>query len=558
MRDTRKAGSYYRSSFRDNAVHETGLYLRLSRDDSNGSLESMSIANQRDLLTAYVREKGWNLTEVYIDDGWSGTNFDRPDFNRMIQDIEKGKIDCVVTKDLSRLGRNYIKTGYYTEEFFPEMGVRYIAINDSIDTSQQNNDIAPFHNILNEWYPKQVSQKVRQVKKNSAMQGKFMGSHAPYGYKKSPGNKHLLIVDEEAARVVRRIFELYVSGENGRMIAARLNGEGIDPPRIYYYKSTNTPNPFLNQSNTWGSAVILSMMKNPAYLGHLVQGKRTVVSYKSKKRVFNDPEDWIVVENTHEAIIDQSTWDKAQQIAKINIRTCRTYDNKVGLFSGVLKCADCKSSMASSIKRHAGGDVRIYKCCRYNEHGKDVCSSHIIKEDDLVAVVIADIRQNAQLSVKDREIIIGELMDAANANQSAELGHSRKKLSEANRRIAVIDDSAKKLFDERCAGNVSDVMFKNLMLSYDKERAELEASSAAITAKIAGIEKQGQGIVQWVDQIARYSHIQELDRAAILDLIDCVYVSEPWKTNGIKQYDIKIKYKFVGCLDAKQIEDIAV
>ena len=557
MQDTYRVGMYSRYA-RDDQGHDVGLYLRLSRDDNNGNMESMSIANQRQLLMTYVQEKGWNVKEVYVDDGWSGANFDRPDFKRMIQDIEKRKINCVITKDLSRLGRNYIKTGYYTEEFFPEMGVRYIAINDSIDTAQQNNDIAPFHNILNEWYPKQVSQKVRQVKKSSAMQGKFMGSHAPYGYTKSPEDKHILIVDEEAARVVRRIFELYVSGENGRMIAARLNEEKVDCPRERHYKITGKPNPFKNQSATWGSTMVLQIMKNPVYLGKLVQGKRTVVSFKSKKRVFTDPEDWIVVENTHEAIITQETWDKAQKIAAINKRTCKTYDNKIGLFSGIVKCADCKSSMASSIRRSAKGDFRTYKCCRYNEHGKEVCSSHTIREYELAALVIADIRQHAKLAAADADMVIRELMAASNANQTEELRFCKQKLAESKRRISIIDDSAKKLFDEKCAGNIPDAMFKNLMFNYDKERTELETTVAGMMANVAEMESQSQDAAVWVERVRNHLDIQELDRAAVLDLIDSIFVSEPYVVNGKKNQDIKIKYKFVGCLDAKQIEDIAV
>ena len=215
--------------------YDVGIYCCLSRDDNNGSLESMSIANQRQMLIGYVEEKGWNLTECYIDDGWSGTNFQRPEFQRMIQDAEAGKINCIVTKDLSRLGRNYVQAGYYTEEFFVEHGIRFIAINDSIDTMQENNDIAAFHHVLNEFYPRQVSKKVRQVKKAGALQGKFMNSQAPFGYMKSPQDKHVLIVDEEAAQVVRRLFNEYADGDSARMIADRLNKEEVDSPRFYYY-----------------------------------------------------------------------------------------------------------------------------------------------------------------------------------------------------------------------------------------------------------------------------------------------------------------------------------
>ena len=233
--------------------YDVGIYCRLSRDDNNGSLESMSIANQRQMLTDYVKEKGWNLKECYIDDGWTGTNFQRPDFQRMIRDVDAGKITCIITKDLSRLGRNYVQAGYYTEEYFVERGIRFIAINDSIDTMQENNDIAAFHHVLNEFYPKQVSKKVRQVKQAGAHQGKFMNSQAPYGYQKSLQDKHILIVDDDAAQIVRRLFSEYADGDSARMIADRLNAEKVNSPRFYHYAKMGRSNPLSEQKNVWGA-----------------------------------------------------------------------------------------------------------------------------------------------------------------------------------------------------------------------------------------------------------------------------------------------------------------
>jgi len=293
--------------------YDVGIYCRLSRDDNNGNMESMSIANQRQMLLDYVREKGWNLRNTYIDDGFSGTNFDRPDFKRMIQDVEAGKLNCIIAKDLSRFGRNYVKTGYYTEEFFVERGVRFIAVNDSIDTMQENNDIAPFQNILNEWYPKDISKKVRQVKKTSALQGKFMGSQAPYGYMKSSQDKHVLLIDEPAAAIARRIFSEFTAGDSARMIGERLNQEQVNSPRFYRGKQPGGQHPRPDERNNWGSSTIIQLLRNQVYIGNMVQGKRQVISFKTKKRRCIDPENWIVVENTHEPIIERSVWDRAQK-----------------------------------------------------------------------------------------------------------------------------------------------------------------------------------------------------------------------------------------------------
>lgn len=264
-------------------TYDVGIYLRLSKDDNNGHLESMSISNQRQVLKDYVVEKGWNLVREYVDDGWTGTNFERPGFKKMIDDALSGKINCIITKDLSRLGRNYVQAGYYTDEFFPENDIRYIAINDSIDTISDDNDMTAFHHVLNEIYPKQVSKKVRQVKKKNAEQGKFMGSQAPYGYKKSTEDKHILVVDDEAALIIKRLFNEFAAGESARQIAERLNTEKIDSPRFYHYSKMGRINPLTSEKNVWGSSTVLQLLRNQVYIGNMVQGKRKTVSFKTKK-----------------------------------------------------------------------------------------------------------------------------------------------------------------------------------------------------------------------------------------------------------------------------------
>lgn len=258
-------------------IHRVGIYLRLSRDDGNSNAESMSIVTQKQMLTDYVKERGWDLTETYIDDGYSGTTFDRPAFQRMLKDIEHGYIDCVITKDLSRLGRNYAKTGYYTEEYFLEHGVRYIAVNDNVDTMKDDNDIAPFKNILNEMYAKDISRKIRSARAVSARQGKFLGSKPPFGYTRCPTDKHKLIIDEEPAQIISRMFDMFASGDSGRHISDVFNNEGILSPRAYYYQQIGRENP-LNESMTWNSNTVMQLLRNPVYIGNMVQGKRRVTS----------------------------------------------------------------------------------------------------------------------------------------------------------------------------------------------------------------------------------------------------------------------------------------
>ena len=387
--------------FNDN--YDVGIYCRLSRDDNNGSSESMSIANQRQILVDYVKEKGWKLRECYIDDGYSGTNFDRPDFKRMMHDVETGKIDCIITKDLSRLGRNYVEAGYYTEDYFKDNNIRFIAINDNVDTINEDNDIAAFHHVLNEFYPRQVSKKVRQVKRKSAEKGMFMGSQAPYGYMKSPEDKHKLIIDEEAAVIVRRLFNGFANGESGRMMADHLNDEGINTPRFYHYEKQGKSNPLTEEKNVWGSATIMQLLRNQVYIGNMVQGKRKVTSFKNKKMRQVAPEDWIVVENTNIPIIDRSTWDRVQEILEQHKKIRRTKNNTVGLFSGIVKCSDCGMPLAYMRKKLKNSEKGVYRCSRYNNNGSIACSSHYIDEESMNNDQLK-LYETIDISAEEREI----------------------------------------------------------------------------------------------------------------------------------------------------------
>lgn len=389
--------------------YNTAIYLRLSRDDKDGNLESNSIANQRMLLTDYVKEKGWKITDIYADDGYSGTNFNRPDFQRMLQDIEKGKINCVITKDLSRLGRNYSMVGYYTEEFFPQNNIRYIAINGDFDSAEDNNDLAAFNNVINELYPKQISRKVRQVKRSNATKGKFMNSQAPYGYMKSLADKHRLIIDEEAAPIVRRVFTEFARGENASRIANRLNSDGILSPRAYHYFKQGKPNP-KNETQLWGSNTILQMLKKRVYIGDLVQGQREVVSFKSKQRRVTDPDEWIIVEGTHEPIIERDLWNEVQNTAnnKAVAKTPRV-ERAFAVFTGLLRCADCGSNMSGSLRGHKGKEKMSYRCNKYTVYGKNACSSHNIREEILEAVVLQDIHKYAKLAISDKKQLVSTI-----------------------------------------------------------------------------------------------------------------------------------------------------
>ena len=539
-------------------TYNVGIYCRLSRDDNNGTLESMSIANQRQVLMDYVQEKGWTLYDCYIDDGFTGTNFNRPSFKRMLHDLELGKINCIITKDLSRLGRNYVQTGYYTEEFFPENDIRFIAINDGIDTMKEDNDIAAFHNVLNEFYPKQVSKKVRQVKKKSAEQGKFMGSQAPYGYMKSPQDKHILIIDDEAAEIVRRMFYDFANGNSARMIANQFNIEHINSPRFYHYEKIGRQNPLSDQKNVWGSATVLQLLRNQVYIGNMVQGKRQVVSFKTKKRRQVDPSDWIVVENTHEPIIERSIWDRVQKRLNSRTRVNTTKKKTVGLFAGLVRCADCGSPLAYSIRKLKSGEKGVYKCSRYNNNGSDACTLHYIDEDYLIEFVLNDIRKYAQMAAIQKKQLANRLIISMRQSSGKETSSLKSKIRETEKRLEEISMRLKTLYEDKCTGSIPENIFKGLMNDFSNEQATLEDKLLTYKEELNSFQETTDDINDWLDLISQYTDLETLNREIVFGLIDSITVSERKKQYERQVQEITIEYRFIKNLLQNETEDIAV
>ena len=532
-----------------------GIYARLSRDDNNGNLESMSIANQRQILSDYVTEKGWILVDEYVDDGYSGTNFDRPDFKRMIRDIEIGKIDCVITKDLSRLGRNYSMTGYYTDEYFPEQNCRYIAINDGVDTMGANNDFAAFHNVINEYYPRDMSKKVRQVKRTNAEKGLFMGSRAPYGYKKSPEDKHKLIIDEDAAPIVQRIFKEFVNGKNGRMIAETLNYEGILCPRAYYYQRVERENPRKDEVMSWNSSTILQIIQRQVYIGRLIQGQRQVVSFKSKKRRLTNPDEWIIVENTHEPLISLDVWEAAQEIRKGRYypRTKRD-DHELSIFVGLVKCPDCGATMPASLR---GRPQKLtYRCGTYTNHGKSACSSHNIREEILEEIVLKDIRRYARLANQDKELMIKSISKMLAKDSESEGSRMLDELKRAEAKIEEINFAVKNLYKEKISGKMPETFFYNLLHDYEAELKQHEEIAEKLRERINKQQVEESEIARWTDKISECLELKSIDRFLARELIDSIYVSAYYKVNGETMQDVTINYKFVGNLDGLEIEPL--
>lgn len=544
--------------------YDVGIYCRLSRDDNNGNLESMSIGNQKQMLIDYVKEKGWNLREVYIDDGFTGTHFERPDFQRMIRDIEARRIDCVVTKDLSRLGRNYSRVGYYTDEYFVEKDIRFIAINDSYDSlKEEENEIAPFKNVLNEWYPRDISKKIRQMRSAACRQGKFMGSHAPYGYKKSPENKHLLIIDECSAKIVHRIFSEFVSGSNARMIAEKLSSEKTDCPRYYNAKHNNGLAPSKREHNHWGAGTIYQMLQNQVYIGNMVQGKRKVVSYKTKKRRLTKTDEWIAVEGTHLPIVEQELWERAQKkLLNKGHRVIKKGEKReVSLFAGIIRCADCGSAHAYSLKELKRSSVGIYRCTRYCGYGRAACTPHRIQEENLVAFILNDIRMHAKLALHEKKHLKEKLISSMSCAGNNDMKLLDKQLNETEGRLSTIEKNIKNLYEDKCSGKLPDSVFQSLLSNFIKEQSVLDEALLVIRPQREQLTKDTTDVDRWLQLIEKHMNITSLDRPTVMDLLESITIGEGVKIAGKRTQEITIRYRFMGDMTSsfsrKAKEDIA-
>ena len=531
-------------------TYNAGIYTRLSRDDERVG-ESVSIENQKELLTRYVHEQGWNLIATYVDDGVSGTTFDRPGLNAMISDVRKGKINLVVVKDLSRFGRDYIETGKYIDIVFPSLGCRFIALNDGVDTIRKDNDmIVIFKNVMNDFYARDTSSKIKAVRQSVCKTGKYIGCYAPYGYIKNPQDTHRLIIDEPAASVVRRIFALRCEGLGCHKIAQALNKDKITPPRDYYYQALGQPNP-CRHNGMWNSVTVRKILRNEVYIGHMVQNKRGHVSYKNHKFVDKPKEEWIRVENTHEPIIDMGTWELSQQIDKLHTRPRCNSLNVVNLFGGILYCMDCGFAMRRQTERRKrkDGTMAFYEsflCGSYSRCGRSACSTHSIYMKPLVEVVLDDIRTKAEIA-DCRETEMVRLMTERMQSQSAQEDAAAKKAVKAIRkRLAELEKLVQNVYEDKVKGAIPEAVCIELMNKYQTERAEKSEQLQQMERQMEENQTVRNDVQEWVRLIRQYRNLETLDRETLLRLVDKIEVGERRIVDGMKEQEIRIYYKFVG------------
>lgn len=508
--------------------YHVALYIRLSKEDESEG-PSQSVTNQKSLLNEFVKQHQLSVFDTYVDDGFSGTSFDRPDFQRMITDIEDRKVNMVITKDLSRLGRDYIMTGHYMERYFPEHHVRYISLLDGIDTGVDSaaNDITPFRAIMNDMYARDISKKIKSVKRDKQRKGQFIGGKPVYGYKMHPAEKNKIVIDEEAASVVRRIFALAVSGMSCRKIAAVLNEEGLPTPAVYCGWKIGNPGPY---SGLWSSERISEMLKNETYIGNMVQGRTVKISYKSKKCMRQPPEKWVIVEGTHEPIIDPDTFRKVQMMVKSRRHTrSRTYDF---LLKGMIFCHECGYPMAVINRRNAAGEDRLFFVCRtYQRFTKaGVCTCHSIKEKTVNEAVLAKVREVCDAYLKsDRLYPIAE----KTVENAVKAENCETEIRSLQCKIAGLTENLDRMYLDRLNGLLSENDFQRIYQKVRMDRTVLEERVKSLRElekePVDTKEKAGILVRQFMDSAFT-------SRELLVSLIERIELTE--------EKDIIIRYRF--------------
>ena len=532
-------------------IYNTALYMRLSRDDELQG-ESGSIQTQRMMLRQYAAEHSLNVIDEYIDDGWSGTNFDRPDFQRMIDDIEDGKINCVVTKDLSRLGRNYILTGQYTEIYFPSKGVRYIAVNDNVDTINGENELAPFLNILNEMHARQTSKKVKAAMRTRFANGAHYGAYAPLGYVKDPDKKGHLLIDPETRWIIEKIFDLAVHGRGAASITRILVEEKVPTPGWLNFQRYGT---FANiyagapeeKSYAWTIAQVKSILKDETYIGHTVHYRETNISFKNKRRIRKPQSDWVRVENTQEPIISEQVFNQVQEQIASRRRKCK--DGTTQIFSGLVKCADCGWSLSYGENRQNSKPYGHYHCSKYGQ-GTRQCSMHYIRYDVLYAYVLSRLQYWSGLVQNGEGELMKRLLNASDKEQAAARKRQAAELKRTEKRKAEVDKLFSRMYEDWVAGRITEYNFNMLSGKYQTEQAQLDEKIGQLQAAIAAESQTVADAESWIALMKQYVNPTELTAELLNTLIEKIVVHEAVKgEDGSREQEVEIFYRFIGKID---------
>jgi site-specific DNA recombinase len=526
----------------------TALYCRLSRDDELQG-DSNSIKNQKAILQKYADDNSFANTEFFVDDGYSGTSFDRPDWQRLLSQVEEGNIGIVIVKDMSRLGRDYLKVGYYTEVLFPGSDIRFIAINNNVDSAnQQDSDFTPFLNIINEWYAKDTSKKIRSVFKAKGESGKPLCTNPPYGYIKDPEDKTHWIVDEEAAKVVKEMFHLCMQGFGPTQIAKELTKRRIMNPTAHAKANgINIPdNRGHDDDYVWRDSTIVHMLSRQEYLGHTVNFKTYRKSYKQKKQLKNDPSEWQIFENTHEAIIEEPVFEVVQKIRDGRRRL--TPMGKMPILFGMMFCADCENKLYQVRGRGWDHDKEYFVCATYRKI-KGGCSSHQIRNVVVEELLLDGIRRVTAFAKNHEDEFVEMITKKTRTDLDRSMRDGKRELEQSQARISKLDDIIQRLYEDNIEGKISDERFSKMTVNYEAEQHTLESRVAELKSAISSEKESALGVDHFLTLVRKYTDIKELTAEILREFVEKIYVYKAERIDGRRVQRIKIVYNCIGEFD---------
>ena len=525
---------------------ETALYTRLSRDDELQG-ESNSIKTQKALLIQYAESKGYKNIRVYVDDGYSGTNFNRPDFKRMMERVEAGLVKRIIVKDMSRFGRNYLQVGYYTEVILPDLDVQFIAVNDNVDSENiADNDFTPFRNIMNEWYAKDISKKMKSAIRTKGNSGKHTNPLPPYGYKKDPEDKNHWLIDEEAATVVKEIFSLCMQGYGPTQISRILTDKGIDTPKIHAKKMgrkvTIRPN---EMPEAWADQTVAAILGYQEYLGWTVNFKTKKKSFKSKKVVLLPSEEWKIFQGTQDPIIDEETFWAVQKIREGKQRLDSL--GEPSAFSGMLYCGDCGHKLY--LRRQRNPKQKDYFVCSvYRKKRKYCCTAHYIKLEDVEKVVLQDLKEVTQYAREDQQGFLESVKKRSVKDLERLQYDNQAELDKTLRRMEEIDTIIQKLYEDNVAGKITDERFEKLTAAYEAEQKQLQKKATQLKSGITEIKDESESVEKFLGLAHKYTEISEINAEILRTFIEKIIVYEAEEIDGERRQQIKIIYNCVGAV----------
>ena len=532
------------------------IYPRLSRDD-NLEGESYSIGNQKKLLTKAAKDMGYTNIVTFVDDGVSGVTMDRPGFNEMMRQLEEGRAAALFVKDLSRLGRNYIEVGRLMEEFFPEHDIRLVAVSDNIDTAEGENELAPIRNLFNEWYARDISKKRRISNKIKGNAGEPMGQ-PPYGYMKDPDNPKRWIIDEEAALVVQRIYSMTLEGLGTEQIAAQLEREEILTPRAYWLKKgVKRPGKGKQQPPTkWNSSTITKILSLQEYCGDILNFKTYSKSYKNKKRIDNDRENWVIFKDVHEPIIDRCVWEQVQQ-KRGKVRKRRTNDGERNMFSGLLVCADCGSNLHFHFNQ-GNPEIKYFNCSNYKGNRGSCTSTHYVRVDFLEEVVLGEIKRLTKFANRYEDDFLKAVMGSTQQSTALNRKLMQKELAAMQARDEELDGLFERIYEDNLSGKLSDDRFAKMSRRYETEQKELAEKIKVLRAEIDKLSSKAVTSDMFIATVRKYTRAKKLTPRMLNELIEKIEVHQAEKIDGIWVQKLTIHYNCVGAIFVPDIETLPV